>query len=299
MIGEAFQTGAIGWVGVAVALRALSYAGQFTAAGLAIFTLLFGARQRPVDRARQGRWAAGAASIGLIAGLGTLAAQVGVLTGDGTLLDAEAWHVVATSRAGAAFALGAAGLGLVAALALRPGWTVPAALGAVLVCASYTLAGHTTEIQPRWLLAALLLLHLLVAAFWIGSLVPLASAALRDGPEAAVLVEAWSRLAMIAVPVLIAAGGLLAWWTLGRVRELFASSYGWALLAKLALVAVLLGFAAWHRWRLTPDLAAGRPGAGRRLARSIALEAVVALLVLYAAAELVSTPPGGSHHGRG
>jgi copper resistance protein D len=145
VIGEAFQTGAIGWVGVAVALRALSYAGQFTAAGLAIFTLLFGARQRPVDRARQGRWAAGAASIGLIAGLGTLAAQVGVLTGDGTLLDAEAWHVVATSRAGAAFALGAAGLGLVAALALRPGWTVPAALGAVLVCASYTLAGHTTS----------------------------------------------------------------------------------------------------------------------------------------------------------
>jgi putative copper export protein len=271
----------------------VAYAGQFTAAGLAFFALLLGARQTPADSARQARWAAGAALLGLLASLGAHAAHVGVLTG-GTLLDAEAWRLVATSRAGAAAALGAAGLGLVAALALGPGWTVPAALGGVLVCASYTLAGHTTELQPRALLAGLLLLHLLVAAFWIGSLAPLAVAARRGGPEAAVLVAAWSRLATIAVPVLLAAGLALAVWTLGGVRALLASAYGRALLAKLALVVVLLGFAALHRWRLTPDLAAGRPGAGRRLARSIALEAVVACLVLYAAAELVSAPPPGT-----
>ena len=299
MILAALQTGEVGWAGVAVALRAATYAGQFTAAGLAFFALLFGARQTPADSARQARWAAGAAGIGVIAGFGTLAAHVGVLTGGATLLDREAWHVVLASRAGAAFALSAAGLGLVAAWALRPGWTVPAALGGVLVCASYTLVGHTTQIQPRGLPAGLLLLHLLGIAFWIGSLAPLAFAVRRHGPEAAPLVEHWTRLATGAVPVLIAAGGLLAWWTLGGVRGLFASPYGWALLAKLALVAVLLGFATWHRWRLTPALAAGRPGAGRRLARSIALEAVVACLVLYAAAELVSKSPGGPPHGMG
>ena len=299
MILAALQTGEIGWAGVAVALRAVTSAGQLTAAGLAFFALLFGPRQRSADRARQARWAAGAALFGLIAGLGTLAANVGVLTGGATLLDGEAWHVVLESRAGAAFALGAAGLGLVAAWALRPGWTVPAALGGVLVCASYALAGHTTQLQPRALLAVFLLLHLLVVAFWIGSLAPLAFAVRRDGPEAAPLVIGWSRVATVAVPVLAAAGLALAWWMLGGVRGLLASPYGRVLLAKLALVAVLLGFAALHRWRLTPALAAGRPGAGRRLARSIALEAVVALLVLYAAAELVSTPPGGSHHGRG
>ena len=74
------------------------------------------------------------------------------------------------------------------------------------------------------------------------------------------------------------------------------SKYGWALLAKVAYVAVLLGFASWHRWRLTPALSAGAPGAGRRLARSIAFEAVVAFLVLYAAAEMVSTSPEGLVH---
>jgi copper resistance protein D len=39
-------------------------------------------------------------------------------------------------------------------------------------------------------------------------------------------------------------------------------------MAKVALVAVLLGFAAWHRFRLTPALAARAPGAGARLAHS-------------------------------
>ena len=167
-----------------------------------------------------------------------------------------------------------------------------------MVCASYALLGHTTELAPRPLLAGLLLVHLLVAAFWVGSLPPLAWAARRDGPGAARLVENWARVASVAVPVLVAAGLLLAWWILGGVGELLGSWYGWALLAKVALVAVLLGFAAWHRFRLTPALAARAPGAGARLARSVTAEAVVALLVLWAAAEMVSTSPGtmqGAH----
>jgi putative copper export protein len=138
-----------------------------------------------------------------------------------------------------------------------------------------------------------------VAAFWIGSLPPLAWAARREGPRAARLVEDWTRIAARAVPALVAAGLLLAWWILGSLKQVLMSWYGWALLAKVALVAVLLGFASWHRWRLTPALAAGAPGAGRRLARSIASEAVVALLVLYAAAEMVSTSPGDLRAGHG
>ena len=59
----------------------------------------------------------------------------------------------------------------------------------------------------------------------------------------------------------------------------------------VALVGALLGFAAWHRYRLTPAPAAGAPGAGRRLSRSVMAEAAVALLVPYATAEMVSTSP--------
>ena len=299
MILAALQAGEVGYAGAAVALRAIYYAGSLGGAGLAFFALLFGARQEVADAARTRRWAAGAALVGIAAGVGALAAQVGVLTGGETLLDADIWGVVVASRAGASYALGGAGLLLVALLAFGRRWAVPAALGGLLVCASYSAVGHTTMLTPRPALAALLTVHLAVAAFWIGGLPPLAWASRREGPAAARLVEGWARVAALAVPVLAAAGLVLAWRILGGARQLFASWYGWALLAKVALVGALLGFAAWHRFRLSPALAAGAPGAGRRLSRSVVAEAAVALLVLYAAAEMVSTSPEDITHRTG
>jgi copper resistance protein D len=280
--------GAVDYAAVAVPLRAAYYAGTLGGAGLAFFAVLFGSRLAAEDSARLRRWTCRAAALGILAGVGVLAGQAVALTGGETLLDAEVWGVVVRSRAGASYALGGVGL----LLALAPRSKPAAAAGGVLACASHLLVGHTTQGGPRPLLAGLLLVHLLVAAFWIGSLPPLAWAARREGPRAARLVEDWARVAALAVPALVAAGLLLAWSILGGFQRVLMSRYGWALLAKLALVAVLLGFASWHRWRLTPALAAGAPGAGHRLARSIASEAVVALLVLYAAAEMVSTSPG-------
>ncbi len=299
MILAALQTGEVGYGGAAVVLRAVYYAGSLGGAGLAFFAMLFGARQEMADAARTRRWATGAAMLGITAGVGTLAAQVGVLTGGETLLDADVWRVVVVSRAGISYALGGAGLLLVALLAFGQRWAVLAALGGLLVCASYAAVGHTTMLAPRPALAALLTIHLAVAAFWIGGLASLAWASRGEGPAAARLVEGWARAAALAVPALVAAGLVLAWRILGGARQLFASWYGWALLAKVALVGVLLGFAAWHRFRLTPALAAGAPGAGQRLARSVMAEAVVALLVLYAAAEMVSTSPEDLTHRTG
>lgn len=277
----------------AVLLRAGHYAGALGGAGLAFFALLFGGGQHAADAARLRRWAALAASLGVLAGLGGLAAQVAALTGGGAPLDAEVWGVVLASRAGVSHAVGWVGLLLVALLAFGPRWAPVAAAGGALACASHLLLGHTTQGgAARPLLAGLLLVHLLAAAFWLGALPPLAWAARRGGPAAARLVEAWSRVAVLAVPVLLAAGLSLAWLLAGGWRGLLASLYGWALAAKSALVATLLGLAAWHRYRSTPALAAGAGGAGRRLARSIAAEAAVFVLVLYAAAELVSVSPG-------
>ncbi len=292
MILAALQNGEVGYAGAAVLLRAVYYLGSLGGAGLAFFALLFGERQE-VAEARLRRCVVAAVVLGLLAALGSLTIQVGVLTGGETLTDPDIWEMVLTSRAGASYGLGVAGLLLVATLAVGPRWRAPAAVGGVAVCASFTLLGHTTMLAPRLLVAGLLLLHLIVAAFWLGSLPPLAWSARQQGRAAARMVEDWARIATIAVPVLAAAGVLLAWQILGSLHQLVASWYGWALLAKVALVAVLLGFAAWHRYRLTPALAANAPEAGRRLARSIAIETVIALLVLYAAAELVSTSPDG------
>ena len=292
----ALWAGESGWAASAAVVlpRAAYYAGSLGAAGLAFFALLFGARLETAEAVRLRRWAAGASLLGLAAAVGSLAAQVGALTGGETIADAEVWGVVLRSRAGASYALGAAGLLLVATCAAAPAARArpAAASGGVLVCVSYALLGHTAAGGgSRPLLAGLLLLHLLAVAFWIGSLPPLAWVARRGGPAAARLVQDWARLALFAVPALAAAGLLLAVLIGGGARGLLGSRYGLALAAKASEFAALLGLAAWHRLRLTPALAAGASGAGRRLSRSVAAEAAVAGLVLCAAAALVSIPP--------
>lgn len=294
MILAALGGEASGLTAIAVPLRAAWYAASLGAAGMALFALRFGARLQAAEAGRLRRWAAGAAGLGLLAGAAGLVVQVATLAGGENLLDAEVWGLVLASRAGLATGAGALGLLAVATLAFGTRWAGAAAVGGLIVCASYALAGHTVQATPWPVPAALLMLHLVVVACWIGSLPPLTWAVRRNGVAAASLVEVWARLAVLAVPVLLVAGLLLAVLLLGGVRPLVATPYGWALLAKVALVAALLGLAAWHRWRLTPALRVGHPGAGRRLARSIGAEAVVAVLVLYAAAELVSVSPGGA-----
>lgn len=296
MIIALLRTGEVGYGGAAVLLRATYYVGSLGGAGLAFFSLLFGGRPNSGDPMRLGRWCAGAALLGIVAGGGVLAAQTVELTGGATLLDTTAWKVVLGSRAGVSYGLGGLGLLLVAALRFGRRWAILAAAGGMLVCASYTLLGHSTSLTPRPVLAGLLLVHLVVAAYWIGSLPPLAWAARRSGHDAARLIEDWARIAALIVPVLTVAGVVLAWQILGGLEQLFGSWYGWALLVKVSLVAVMLTFAAWHRYDLTPALTVGVPGAGKRLARSITAEAIVAVLVLYAAAELVSTSPNGFPH---
>lgn len=291
MILALLRGGATGYEAAAVVLRTVYDAGSLGGAGLGFFALLFGHRMTVDEAARLRRWTAGVALLGIVAGLGALVAQVGMLMGGETLTDPEGWRIVLLSPAGAAYGIGGAGLLLVAALAFGPRWAPLAAAGGVITCASYTLLGHSLTLAPRPLLAALLLVHLIVAAYWIGSLPPLAWVARRDGPQAARLIEDWARIAALAVPLLILAGLGLAGWILGDPARILGTWYGRALLAKVLLVAALLGFAAWHRFRLTPAMAAGIPGAGTRLARSIAVEAVVAILVLHAAAEMVSTSP--------
>jgi putative copper export protein len=86
----------------------------------------------------------------------------------------------------------------------------------------------------------------------------------------------------------------LAVLTLRRLDLLYATIHGWGLRVKLALGGVMLAVAARHAFVLLP--AAARGGAGTRLARSIRLEAVVALLVFCAPAERVSIHPLDAGH---
>lgn len=274
-----------------VMLRAATHVAMLGAAGLALFGMGFAQMLQHEDAARLRRWLLGAALTGIALNVAALPLRVLVLTAGASAFDPDVLAAVMASRNGDAFWIRLAGLSALAVAAVRKGAVANglAGAGALAVAASYAALGHSMLFRPRQELAALVTLHLLAVALWTGSLVPLAWAARRGQAE---LVEAWSRAAVWAVAAITGTGLALAALLVRRGDLLFAGWYGFALVAKLALVAGMLALAARHRWQLTPRL----PQSGGTLARSVWCEAGVALLVFWAAAELVSVHPLDAGH---
>jgi putative copper resistance protein D len=163
------------------------------------------------------------------------------------------------------------------------------------------------------------LLHLLAAGLWFGALPPLALLAARanrsarpaDARAARFALQRFSAIGAGIVGVLVLSGIVNSWYLIGPAnwRALFVTAYGITLLLKLALFAAMLALAANHRWRLTPALAAyqggdsapprdanqagdsAASGALRRLHTGLALETLLAILVVAAVSVLGSLPP--------
>jgi putative copper export protein len=295
MIVEYLQPDPSIWDGLTVVIRAGYYAATLGAAGLVFALVAFGDTLDAGEVRRVRGYIVLAVVAGIALSLLAFGVRAVVLSKDGFagLLRTDLYPVIARSRIGDAASIRLGGLVLLlAALSTRP-WALPvAAVGAVMVCASYAAMGHSTLYRPRQELTALVVVHLVAVSFWIGSLPVLRLVADRPaGPGAAAPLEAFSRIAVVVVPLLVAIGLVGAWYLVGRFDLLVASWYGWGMIAKVALVAVMLGFGVLHRSRLVPDCAAGQMGAQARLRSSLGWEIVVALLVLYAAAEMVSVHP--------
>ncbi|MBX9752454.1 MAG: CopD family protein [Roseococcus sp.] len=280
--------------GAAVLLRAAYYAASLGAAGMGLYLAAFAPRLDAGGLAHARRWLLGTALGGILLSTLALLLRAHALSGGEALFDGAVWQAMMVSRIGDAFWLRVAGLALLA-LAAAPWPVAPAlaAMGALMAAASYAAMGHSTLYRPRQELSALVTLHLLAVGFWIGSL-PLLARAARQGDGA--LIAAWSRAAIALVAAVFLAGGIAAWLLVPRLQLLFASWYGWGLMAKLLLVFGLIALAARHRLRLAPALEAGGEPARTRLARSIWWEAGLALLVFWAAAEMVSVHPLDAGH---
>jgi putative copper export protein len=297
MIIEFLTQDASAWDGATVMLRAAYYAASLGAAGAALFHAGFGERMAEEDAGAIRRLAAGAALFAIALSLVALVVRAGVLTGGGDLFEARTWAAMMGSRIGDAFWIRLAGLALIASLAT--GITIAphlAVAGALAVAASYAAMGHSMLYRPRQEIAALVVLHLTCVAFWVGSLLPLARLARGRDMATPAIFEDWSRIARPVVALLIASGGLLAALMIRRLDLLYGTAYGWGLTVKLVLVGLMLVLAARHAFVLVPAAARREAGAGERLARSIRLEAVVALLVFWAAAEMVSIHPLDAGH---
>jgi putative copper resistance protein D len=267
---------------LSVILRALSFILLFQAAGVPIFIALF---SRPLDRSRDAvrrlGQAAALAAIALVAAHYALEAarMSGEMSGiwDPTLQEIM-WH--SPNRVTLLCRL----LGLLLiAVGLQGGnnrWTIMAVGGAVLAAGAFTLMGHTSVNVHRATLATLLLVHVLIVAFWFGALWPLYLASLRETPaRASDLVERFTAVATWLVPVVLLAGMTMAALLLPNLAAL-REPYGRLLIAKVIGFALLMGLAAANRWRLGPALAKGTIQGQRRFRRSVAAEYLLIAAIL-------------------
>ena len=281
------------WSAADVATRALYYGCLLLAAGLALFIAVL-----PVPESLQAALRAALgwlAAAGLVAGVLRLGATAGALYGGppDLLLTTPPWHAVLGSPVARSVLVAVLGLGLLGVAAHR-GSAWPRAgllVGAGIVAGSFALAGHAATAGPFWVTLPAITLHTLCAAYWVGAFGPLLVALSRlPRIEAFPLLAAFSRGAVVAVTGLVLAGVALATLQLRAPSALIDTDYGRLLLAKLALVGLMLGLGAFNRSVLTPKRAQ-HPESVSWLRRTIGTDLALAAGVVALTAGLGTVPP--------
>ncbi|KAA9166845.1 copper resistance protein [Amycolatopsis acidicola] len=161
------------------------------------------------------------------------------------------------------------------------------------------MTGHASESARPVLAQFADFLHVLGICAWLGGLAMLLFGLLsrREPDELASVLPRYSKLAMGSVLLIVAAGVVLTWQTLGSVSKLFSTDYGRTLLVKIVVLLVVLliaqGSRGWVNRRL--DFAVvlrGQGGTVRPFVYSVAAETVLVIVVLVAASLLVTASPG-------
>ena len=292
MLNALVQADLATWISICV--KALVYLAALLAAG-SVLTLLT-VRSLPLGEIPTLKWiAVSCAVVAAIMSLARIPLRASFLMG-GTwqgATDPMMLSIVWDSPLGTSIGLRLIGLGLIL-LILVPGWTGRglASLGAGIVAFSFVFRGHALE-EPRLILGALITLHVLGVAFWLGGFAPLYRMA--GGPNvklAGIMAHEFGRYAVWVVGVLAGVGAITLWILTGNILQALDTSYGQFFALKLAIFAAVMGFAAWNKLRLTPALLREDHGAGAKLRQSLCLEAalICAILITTAALTTVSAP---------
>ncbi|MFI8218575.1 copper resistance CopC/CopD family protein [Streptomyces sp. NPDC085932] len=280
--GQGTDDGVVGWLyGFG---RYVSYAGFIVMAGGAAFVLACwprGSGVRPVQRFVVSGWLA------LTAATLALLLLRGSYTGSGKVsdvFDLSLLGQVLQTKTGAALVsrlllLAAAALFIAVLFGaydkredaqekrdLTFGLAIGGGVVAAGLAASWAMSEHASVGIQAGISMPVDVLHLLAVAAWLGGLGALLVALYRapaDAPVDAAAVRGFSRIAFGSVLVLIATGTYQSWRQLGSWSAFTDTRYGQLLLAKIALVIVLVGVA-WISRRWTGRLAESAPAAAER-----------------------------------
>jgi copper resistance protein D len=187
----------------------------------------------------------------------------------------------------------------------RPAWLQAAAVicSAVLV-GGIAWAGHAIGGQGVEGVVHLIadVLHLIAAAAWLGTLVPLALLLALAANDAAALAIAraatlrFSTLGILSVGTLLVTGIVNSWYLVGSIPAFTSTNYGRLLVLKIALFFAMVAVASVNRLRLTPRLVddanpAAVEKAQRQLRRNATVEASIGAVIIAIVALLGTLPP--------
>src|SRR5690606_4301629 len=193
----------------------------------------------------------------------------------------EVWRAGWRSPYGqsALLAVLAGGVGLGAWSAQLARWRAGlGGLAVLLLALALSRSGHASSASPLWLSRTLVALHGAAVMAWLGVLLPLISPSPAGRRHA---LHRFTRWAPTLIAVLLISGALLGWRQQAWTAEAWQTDYGRLLLAKLALVGLMLLIGAYNRYRLTRPVLQDEDGASpfaRRLCRTARAELVIGLL---------------------
>lgn len=258
--------------------------------GGSLFRLRLGSGAAAIDRAL-GRSLAVAAVGALLSTIFWLLLEAGNM-GDGwaDMLDpATVSAVVVDTSFGHVFAARLLLALIFLPVAMKERWALLAPASGLFL-ASVALTGHAAmdEGTSGLIHQTSHAVHLLAGGAWLGALLPLRLVLRRTADDPLFAVEAgrrFSAIGYVAVTLVVASGLGNSWFLIGSLGELFTTSYGLALVAKLALIGGMLVCAALNRLIFLPRRAVDGLG------KCVAAEFVLGAGVLAAASLLGTLPP--------
>ncbi len=273
-----------------IGLRAIGFVALFQAAGAALFLALYERYMASAPAERLRFVARVAALIALVAAVFHYVLTPARMAGDfDSTFDPALESLLLRSNSGGAHIVRVVGLAILLLSLDRASKlnTWAACGGAALALLSFVLMGHTVIHEQRWILAPLLLVHVVVAAVWLGGLAGLYLAARDTGAASGPLVARFSAHATWAVPAIFVCGFVMSAVFIRSFAEL-ATPYGAMVLGKAFGFALLMVPAVLNKWRFGPRLAAGDPAAALGLQRAIAVEWLLIAAVLIGTAAMTS-----------
>jgi mono/diheme cytochrome c family protein/uncharacterized membrane protein/peroxiredoxin len=159
-------------------------------------------------------------------------------------------------------------------------------------------ASHPTTLDPRWIGLAAAIAHRLALSVWLGGLpalillIGIGSIAEDTRLFAGPILRRFSRVATVAMVIILATGGILTWYLVGSFPGMIGTVYGQLLSVKLALLGGILFIANGLQRQLLPALEM-KPSDSTILsyARRVKVETLLAVLIVFIASNMAGLSP--------